>query len=139
MLPSWDLANTNYAGMSESLARELAPFGIRVLVVEPGSLRTNFWTAYVEPAAGMNEDYAGTPLENVLQAFRSNKGTQPGDAIKCAQRILEVVDGTGMGTDKQNLLRLPLGPDCYKRFETKIDTLQENLFQMKEIAHSTSY
>jgi hypothetical protein len=110
-----------------------------VLVVEPGSLRTNFWTVYVEPAAGMNKDYAGTPLENVLQAFKANKGTQPGDAIKCAQRILEVVDGTGMGAGKGNLLRLPLGPDCYKRFQTKIDTLQENLLQAEEIAHSTSY
>ncbi|KAK2760008.1 hypothetical protein FQN54_002744 [Arachnomyces sp. PD_36] len=126
-------------GMSESFARELAPFDIRVLIVEPGSLRTSFWSAYVEPAAGMNQDYAGTPLEHVLQAFKSNQGTQPGDAIKCAQRILEVVDGTGMGVGKGDLLRLPLGPDCYKRFQTKIDNLQENLVQMKEIAHSTSY
>lgn len=133
------LTNTKCAGMSESLAKELTPFGIRVLVVEPGSLRTNFWSVYVEPAAGMNKDYAGTPLENVLQAFRSNKGTQPGDAIKCAQRILEVVDDTGMGAGKGNLLRLPLGPDCYQRFQTKIDTLQENLLQTKDIAHSTSY
>ena len=125
--------------MSESLGRELAPFGIRVLIVEPGSLRTNFWNAYVEPAAGMNEAYAGTPLENVLQAFKSNTGNHPGDAIKCAQRILEVVDGTGMGAGKESLLRLPLGPDCFKRFQTKVDTLQETLLQTKEIAYSTSY
>ena len=125
--------------MSESLARELAPFGIRVLVVEPGSRRTNFWSAYVEPAAGMNKDYARTPLEHVLQAFKSNKGAQPGDATKCAQRVLEVVDGIGMGAGKQDLLRLPLGPGCYQRFQAKIDVLQENLLQTKEIAHSTSY
>jgi hypothetical protein len=125
--------------MSESLARELEPFGIRMLIVEPGSLRTNFWSVYVEPAAGMNKDYAGTPLEHVLQAFKSNNRNQAGDAVKCAQRILEVVDSTGMGVGKENLLRLPLGPDCYKRFQTKIDTLQENLLQTREIAHSTSY
>ncbi|KAJ5618949.1 short-chain dehydrogenase/reductase SDR [Penicillium lagena] len=134
-------AGTKFAleGMSESLARELAPFGIRVLIVEPGSLRTNFWSAYVEPVAGMNKAYAGTPLENVLQAFKSNKGTQPGDATKCAQRILEVVDGTGMGVGKGSLLRLPLGPDCFTRFQSKIETLQETLLQTKEIAYSTSY
>ncbi|KAJ5104457.1 short-chain dehydrogenase/reductase SDR [Penicillium alfredii] len=134
-------AGTKFAieGMSESLARELAPFGIRVLLVEPGSLRTNFWSAYVEPAAGMNPDYAGTPLENVLKAFKSSTGTQPGDAVKCALRILDVVDGTGMGAGKENLFRLPLGPDCWKRFQTKVDTLQENLQQTKEIAHSTAY
>lgn len=125
--------------MSESLARELAPFGIRMLVVEPGSLRTNFWNAYIEPAAGMNKDYSGTSLEHVLQAFKSNKGTQPGDVVKCAQRVLEVVEGTGMGAGKGGLFRLPLGPDCYKRFQAKIDNLQENLLKTKEIAHSTSY
>ncbi|KAJ5183168.1 short-chain dehydrogenase/reductase SDR [Penicillium capsulatum] len=134
-------AGTKFAleGLSESLSRELAPFGIRVLVVEPGTLRTNFWSAYVEPAAGMNEDYVGTPLDHVLQAFRSNTRSQPGDAVKCAQRILEVVEGTGMGAGKGDLLRLPLGSDCYKRFQTKIDTMQENLLQTKEIAHSTSH
>lgn len=125
--------------MSESLSKELAPFGIRVLLVEPGSLRTNFWSVYVEPAAGMNKDYAGTPLEQVLQAFKSNKGAQPGDAVKCALRILEVVEGTGMGAGKAHLFRLPLGPDCHKRFQTKVDTLQENLLQTKDIAHSTAY
>jgi hypothetical protein len=125
--------------MSESLARELAPFNIRVLVVEPGSLRTNFWTAYVEPAAGMNKDYAGTPLEHVLQKFKSNEGAQPGDAVKCAQRILEVVDGTGMGAGKGDLFRLPLGLDCYDRFQNKINNLQDNLLQAKDIAHSTNY
>lgn len=125
--------------MSESLARELAPFNIRVLVVEPGSLRTNFWSAYVEPAAGMNKDYAGTPLEQVLEAFKSNNHTQPGDAVKCAQRILEVVDDTGMGAGKKGLFRLPLGSDCYNRFQTKIESLQDNLIQAKDIAHSISY
>ncbi|KAJ5350040.1 Short-chain dehydrogenase/reductase SDR [Penicillium brevicompactum] len=126
-------------GMSESLAKELAPFNIRVLVVEPGSLRTNFWSAFVEPEAGMNGDYAGTPLEQVLKKFRSNEGAQPGDAVKCAQRILDVVDGTGMGAGKADLLRLPLGVDCYDRFQAKIEKLQENLLQVKDIAHSTSY
>ncbi|CAG8372197.1 unnamed protein product [Penicillium salamii] len=134
-------AGTKFAleGMSESLARELAPFNIRVLVVEPGSLRTNFWTAYVEPAAGMNEGYSGTPLEHVLDAFKSNKAKQPGDAVKCAQRILEVIDGTGMGAGKGDLFRLPLGSDCYNRFQNKINNLQDNLLQAKDIAHSTSY
>ncbi|KAJ5295688.1 hypothetical protein N7508_010509 [Penicillium antarcticum] len=133
-------AGTKFAleGMSESLARELAPFNIRVLVVEPGSLRTNFWTAYLEPAAGVNKGYAGTPLEHVLQAFKSNK-VQPGDAVKCAQRILEVVDGTGMGAGKGDLFRLPLGSDCYDRVQNKIKKLQDNLLEAKDIAHSTSY
>lgn len=130
---------STYTGMSESLSKELAPFGIRVLIVEPGAFRTQFLSAFVEPAAGMNKDYAGTPLENVLHMFRSANGNQPGDPCKAAQRIVEVVSGIGMGAGKGNLLRLPLGPDCYKRFQAKLENMQENLVQVTEIAHSTSY
>ncbi|KAJ5917157.1 short-chain dehydrogenase/reductase SDR [Penicillium verhagenii] len=134
-------AGTKFAmeGMSESLSKELEPFGIRVLIVEPGALRTQFWSSFVEPAAGMNQDYAGTPLENVLDLFRSGHGNQPGDPFKVAQRIVEAVTGTGVSAGKGDFLRLPLGPDCYKRFQTKIQSMQENLLQLKDIAHSTSY
>ena len=125
--------------MSESLARELEPFGIRVLLVEPGLFRTKFLSTFVEPAAGLNKDYIGGPLDKAIQHFRTANGTQQGDPLKAGQRILDVVTGTGLGAGKGNLLRVPLGPDCYQRFQTKCETLQENLAQMKEIAHSTSY
>ena len=125
--------------MSESLSKELAPFGIRVLIVEPGAFRTQFLSSFVEPVAGMNKDYVGMPLEDALHMFRSANGNQPGDPFKAAQRIVEVVSGKGMGAGKGDLLRLPLGPDCYKRFQAKIENMQENLAQAKEIAHSTSF
>ncbi|KAJ5675215.1 short-chain dehydrogenase/reductase SDR [Penicillium maclennaniae] len=62
-----------------------------------------------------------------------------GDPMKAAQRIFEVVTGTGMGAGKEDYLRLMLGPDCHARFQKKTHALQENLDQMKEISHSTSY
>ncbi|RAK73585.1 SDR family oxidoreductase [Aspergillus fijiensis CBS 313.89] len=129
-------------GMSESLAKELAPLGIRVLLVEPGTLRTGFWAAFVEPAAGLDPGYAGTPVEAVLTKFRGNKTAQTAagsDPVKAAQRIVEVVDGTGLGAGKDGLLRVPLGEDCYRRFQAKIEGLQQNLEQMREIAHSIGF
>lgn len=87
----------------------------------------------------MTEDYVGTPVDFMLHAFRSSNGSQQGDPVKAAARILDVVSGTGMGVGKENLLRLPLGPDCYDRFEAKCDSLRENLVQMKDIAYSTNY
>lgn len=125
--------------MSESLAKELQPFGIRVLIVEPGLFRTRFLSTFVTPAAGLNEGYTGTPVDATLQAFKSKDGTQEGDPSKAALRIYEVVTGTGMGDGKQGLQRLMLGPDCYARFQAKANSLLENLDQMKEIAHSTSF
>ena len=124
--------------MSESLSRELAPFGVRVIIVEPGQFRTKFLSAFIEPAAGLNKDYIGTPLDTTLNVLRTHDGKQTGDPVKAAQRILEVVTGTGFGIGKENLLRLPLGPDCYQRLQKKLDSVQENLTQTKDIAHSTN-
>ncbi|PYI05959.1 short-chain dehydrogenase/reductase SDR [Aspergillus sclerotiicarbonarius CBS 121057] len=126
-------------GMSESLAKELQPFGIRVVLVEPGYFRTKFFAAFVAPAAGLTEDYVGTPVEAALKAIKAKDGSQEGDPVKAAQRILEVVTSTGMGAGTEGFLRVPLGQDCYNRFQAKCDTLQANLTRMKEIAHSTSF
>ncbi|GKZ23503.1 hypothetical protein AbraIFM66951_008539 [Aspergillus brasiliensis] len=129
-------------GMSESLSKELQPFGIRVLLVEPGYFRTNFFSAFVEPAAGLNADYVGTPVEAALNLIKAKHGKQEGDPDKAARRILEVVTGTGMAEGREDLkgyLRVPLGPDCWKRFSGKIDGVKQNLEIMKEIAHSTNF
>ncbi|GAQ36939.1 hypothetical protein AtubIFM55763_001897 [Aspergillus tubingensis] len=128
-------------GMTESLSKELHPFGIRVLLIEPGYFRTNFFSAFVAPAAGLSEDYVGTPVEAALQLIKAKDGSQEGDPEKAAQRILEVVDGNGLaeGIADKGFLRVVLGPDCWKRFSGKIEGVRENLEAMREIAHSTSF
>lgn len=125
--------------MSESLSRELKPFGIRVVIIEPGQFRTKFLASYAEPAAGMTKDYLGTPLEDVLKMFKDYNGVQQGDPAKAAQRMIEIVAGTGMAAGKENVLRFPFGPDCYKRFQTKVETMQNDLKETEAIAHSTSF
>lgn len=134
-------AGTKFAleGMSESLSKELKPFGIRVLVVEPGAFRTKFLGAYVTPKAGLNKAYEGAPVDKALKMFESKHGEQEGDPVKGAQRIYDVVTGSGMGAGKEGLLRVVIGPDAYARFAAKNKEVAENLEAMKEIANSTSY
>lgn len=138
-LESLTLAVHNFLGMSESLSKELKPFNIRVLIVEPGQFRTKFLSSFATPAAGLRDDYTGTPVDVTLQAFKAHDGAQQGDPAKAALRILETVTGTGMGAGKEDLQRLILGPDCYARFQSKANSLLENLDRMKEISHSTSF
>jgi len=126
-------------GLSEGLSHELAPFNIRVLIVEPGGFRTNFLGAYQEPAAGVTKDYEGTPLTATLTYFREYNGKQPGDPTKAAQRIVEVIDGTGMAAGQPQLLRLPLGKDCLQRANRKVESLASNLKTMEAIASSTDF
>ena len=95
-------------GASESLAAELAPFNIRVLVVEPGAFRTNFQAAIQSPDQ-VSEPYRGTTADLIAQRISSTHGKQPGDPQKAAATIVEVVTGSGRGKDVEGQLRLPLG------------------------------
>ncbi|KAL2834377.1 putative short chain oxidoreductase/dehydrogenase [Aspergillus cavernicola] len=124
--------------LSESLSLELSPFNIRVLLVEPGAFRTKFLGSHKLPAAGLTKDYEGTPLANILAMFDSMAGKQPGDPVKAVQRIMEVIQSQGLGQGKEHLLRLPLGTDCFPRMLAKLDSVRQNLEEMREIALSTA-
>ncbi|GIJ86495.1 hypothetical protein Asppvi_005384 [Aspergillus pseudoviridinutans] len=142
-LPSCGMyAGSKFAleGLSESLARELDPFNISVLLVEPGAFRTNFLAAAVKNETGLSETYRGTPVDAALSKFDSLQGTQRGDPLKGVARVFEVVTGEGQaGSLKGKILRLPLGSDCVERIEAKLKSLSHDLDATREAALSTDY
>ncbi|NGM19246.1 SDR family NAD(P)-dependent oxidoreductase [Roseomonas stagni] len=72
-------------GMSEALAQEVAPLGIKVLIVEPGAFRTDFAGAALRRMPGM-EAYAGSV--GPIRAFAEGMhGTQAGDPAKAARAV----------------------------------------------------
>jgi len=91
-------------GLSEALAAEVASFGIKVLVVEPGSFRTSFAGGSLDfstPVAAY-DDVVGP----VREALPASDGRQPGDPAKAAAAILKALDADDAP------LRLPLGNDA---------------------------
>ena len=125
-------------GLSEALAREIEPFNISVLIVEPGMFRTHFMTAAQVTKKGVSEPYSGGAVEKMVQAFGNLNGTQRGDREKGVARIFEVVTCTGAaGALKGKILRLPLGPDCLVRFEKKAKSVSADLEAAREAAMST--
>lgn len=141
-LPSCGLyAGSKFAleGFSEALSREVEGFGIRVLIVEPGAFRTTFLTGFSKPAAGLNPAYKGTPLDVALEKFTSMDQKQAGDPVKASEIIYDVVTGTGVGVGKTGFQRLPLGPDCYQRSDSKIQRLKENLDAFREVGTTTNF
>ncbi|KAK2781770.1 hypothetical protein FQN52_001354 [Onygenales sp. PD_12] len=134
-------AGTKFAleGISECLAADVAPFNIRILLVEPGAFHTGFAAAVQKPAAGLTKDYEGTPLQTVVESLNPTGPRPRGDPVKAAARIIDVINGTGVGEGKTDLLRLPLGPDCMQRARTKVESLRTNLDAMEAIALSTDY
>lgn len=142
-LPSCGLyAASKFAleGLSESLARELAPFNISVLVVEPGAFRTNFLAAVQVNEGGLSDPYKGGPVDAALNVFKTSQGKQKGDPEKAVARIFEVVTGEGVaGGLKGKILRLPLGPDCVQRMQSKLDKASADLEAARPFALGTNY
>jgi NAD(P)-dependent dehydrogenase (short-subunit alcohol dehydrogenase family) len=90
--------------ISESLAAEVAPFGIRVLIVEPGAFRTSFGGAGMQRSrdSGVYAETVG-PTRAAVDAM---DGSQPGDPAKAAAAIL-----LALGSEAPPL-RLALGGDA---------------------------
>lgn len=77
-------------GFSEVLANEVAPFGVRVVIVEPGAFRTDWQGSSMELHA-VGPDYEETV--GAMNKYRSeNNGTQPGDPVRAAKVLIDVVN-----------------------------------------------
>ena len=91
-------------GFSEVLANEVAPFSVRVIIVEPGAFRTD-WQGSSMELHPVGPDYEQTV--GALNRYRSeNNGNQPGDPARAAKIIIDVV-----GSDDPPR-RLILGADA---------------------------
>lgn len=78
-------------GFSEVLANEVAPFGVKVVIVEPGAFRTD-WQGSSMKLHPVGADYEDTV--GVMNRYRAdNDGTQPGDPQRGARIIIDVVSG----------------------------------------------
>jgi NAD(P)-dependent dehydrogenase (short-subunit alcohol dehydrogenase family) len=81
---------TKYAveGISESLATEVKPLGIDVLIVEPGPFRTNWAGPSIKQSATRIDAYAATAGERRKQTA-ARSGSQAGDPVRGAQAIID--------------------------------------------------
>ena len=121
--PGWGLyQGTKFAveGLSEALAQEVAPLGIRVTIIEPGPFRTDFLGRSGVEAAKKIEDYDAT-AGNARRYMAEQDGKQPGDPLKAVQAMIQVVESPNPP------LRLLLGAGALKRVRAKIDSWQKEL------------
>jgi len=76
-------------GFSEVLANEVAPFGVKVIIVEPGAFRTD-WQGSSMQLHPVGPDYEET-VGAINRYRQENDGTQPGDPARAAKVIIDVV------------------------------------------------
>ncbi len=119
-------------GFSEALAQEVAPFGIRVIIVEPGPFRTEFLGRSINAAKREMPEYADTAGR--FRTYRAaNDGKQAGDPTKAAIVILKAVDAP------EPPLHLPLGERAYAIAHSKFDAFLKDMEGWKADALATGY
>jgi NAD(P)-dependent dehydrogenase (short-subunit alcohol dehydrogenase family) len=120
-------------GWMESLAPEVAPFGVRTMLVEPGFFRTELLTdestAWPEPSV---DDYAEKTRETVA-AWRGMSGQQGGDPAKLARALVELA-----GQDAPPF-RWAAGADAVGAFEEKARDLLAQADAYRELSSSLAH
>jgi len=135
--------------LSESLATEVATFGVRVILVEPGSFRTEVFTpdklAQSPSELGWADEYKESAVGETSSFVQEADGKQVGDTEKAVQKIWEVVCGMGIGSEFRErgrdgrVLRVPLGYDALEWLTESIEMRREALKEFEVIAKSCNY
>jgi NAD(P)-dependent dehydrogenase (short-subunit alcohol dehydrogenase family) len=115
-------------GFVESVAKEVAPFGIDFLIVEPGPTLTNFRQG-LEHAQPM-DCYENTPAGEVRRAVSSGTFALKGDAVKTVNAMIDAVDAD------RPPLRLTLGSTAYASISQALAGRLRLLEAQKDVAFS---
>jgi NAD(P)-dependent dehydrogenase (short-subunit alcohol dehydrogenase family) len=118
-------------GLSEALAAEVGPLGIRTLIVEPGSFRTGLLGATMHRSPEIDA-YADTV--GATRAYTEGEhGAQAGDPRKAAAAILSVLDAPDPP------LRLALGADAVEAIRAKHERLRADLDGWEALSRDTAF
>jgi NAD(P)-dependent dehydrogenase (short-subunit alcohol dehydrogenase family) len=119
-------------GISEGLAAEVKPLGIKVTLVQPGPFRTEFISRSLETTPGAVEDYQGT-VGKFAAFLRKMDGRQPGDPARAAEAIIQI-------SEMENPpLRVALGKYATEKAERVLQARQRELAAVKELELAGDY
>lgn len=117
-------------GVSDTLAREVRPFGIAVTAIAPGSFRTDWAGRSMQRTARSIADYDAL-FDPVRKAREDKSGKQPGDPARAARAILAVIEADAPPT------HLLLGSDALQLVRGKLADLGRELDAWEEVSAST--
>ncbi len=119
-------------GFSESLAKEVAHFGIKVTIVEPGGFRSDFAGGSLVNKPTSIEGYGSAGVKT--QRYSAERhGTQPNDPAKFGPALCRLVDA------QEPPLRLPLGADALALVRSEIASVAAEISRWEELSLSTGF
>jgi len=134
--PGWGIyCSTKFAvaGLTESLAAEIKPFGVHATIVYPGYFRTDF----LKDSSLLVPENPIAEYKEVRQSESAHKEdineNQPGDPVKLAEALIKV------SQDQNPPLHLFLGEDAFNMANLKIASVQKELEGWKSVSVSTGF
>ena len=121
-------------GISQGLAKELEPFGIKVTAIEPGLFRTGF-TGKDSFTVAQNaiRDYENTRVGAMRKSTATFHGSQPGDPSKLAAVVVK------LGHTENPPLHLPIGTDSVNNYKISAERLERDVNSWMNDSLSTDY
>jgi NAD(P)-dependent dehydrogenase (short-subunit alcohol dehydrogenase family) len=132
---AWGFYNSSklaVEGISGTLAAEVAPFGIKVTIVEPGAFRTDFIKRSVAVIDTQIEDYE-VSIGNMRQNMWDHDLNALGDPRKAALAMIKAVNSDNPP------MRLALGADTVETINAALEFMKEELDAWKEVSLSTDF
>lgn len=130
-LGAYQAAKWAVGGFSEVLAKEVANFGIKVTVAEPGGMRTN-WAGSSMSTPPVSAAYKEV-IEPAVARLRSQNGGQPGDPVRIAQVLLDLAE------DDNPPVHLLLGKDAVQVAAMVADALAASDAAWREVSESVAF
>jgi NAD(P)-dependent dehydrogenase (short-subunit alcohol dehydrogenase family) len=119
-------------GFSDSLAMEVAPFGVKVCTLEPGGIRTNWAQRAGEKTLELLPEYEAS-VGQIMELLRSIRGRAEGDPNKIADVIVRLANSDDVP------LRLILGVDAEKRVQNVERARASEAEKWRELTLSTVF
>lgn len=119
-------------GLSEALAKECAPLGVKVIIVEPGPFRTDWGGRSLKTPATPIADYAETAVAR-REGVRGYSGKQPGDPVRAAEAIVTAVES------ENPPLHLVLGRVAYDQVEAKLKEFSREMAAWRDLSLGADY
>ena len=120
-------------GWMESLSAEVAPFGIRTMLVEPGFFRTELLTPESTKYAESSIDDYAERTEQTVTAWQSMNGQQGGDPAKLANALVH------LAAQDEPPLRFPAGADAVATFENRAKLLLDQADANRDLSSNLAH
>jgi NAD(P)-dependent dehydrogenase (short-subunit alcohol dehydrogenase family) len=130
-LSAYQAAKWAVGGFSEVLAKEVAGFGIKVTVAEPGGMRTD-WAGSSMAELPVSDAYRPV-IEPAVARLRAADGSQPGDPARIARVLLDLVE------HPEPPLHLLLGADAYAVARAQAASLAASDERWRAVSESVAF